>query len=231
MSVATFENVTKFYRQPAFFKPKKILGIENLSLKIEEGEIFGLLGLNGNGKTTALRLLLGLINPTKGQVQVRVSAGYLPENIVFPPRLTPFEILRFLDIGARRASQQKISDVLKTVGLFEVKDRRAGGFSRGMTQRLGIAQAILQDPKILVLDEPTLGLDPLGVIEMRELFLRLNAELKITILFSSHIISEVEKISHRVGILTRNRLKGVFPRSDWSRGKTLEEVFVDAVKN
>lgn len=222
-------NLTKIYSQPGFLKPKKIVGVEDLTLDIEDGEVFGLLGLNGSGKTTTMRLLLGLIRPTLGTAQIRASAGYLPENIHFPGNLTAYEILKFLsfDIGENPAG--RIGEVLDIAGISAYARQSVGGFSKGMTQRLGIAQAILSRPKLLVLDEPTSGLDPLGVVELRKLFLRLNEEFKITILFSSHIVSEVEKISHRVGILGGNRLRGVFSREAWSREKTLEDIFVQTV--
>ncbi len=229
--IAKLTKLTKIYEQPALLRPKKIPGVENLSFTIEKGEIFGLLGLNGAGKTTTLRLILGLIESTSGQLERGVTAGYLPENINFPPQLTPVEILKYLNLTprSRQNAESEIQEVLDITGLSSVSRRRVGGFSKGMTQRLGIAQAILGRPEFLVLDEPTSGLDPLGTIEMRKLFLRLNEDFKMTILFSSHIISEVEKISHRVGILANRSLARILTKQEWTGSETLENLFIAAV--
>ncbi|MBI4369843.1 MAG: ABC transporter ATP-binding protein [Elusimicrobia bacterium] len=250
MDIVQFKALTKRYRIAGFFKSKEIVGIEDLSLTIAGGEIFGLLGLNGSGKTTSLRLLLGLIVPTKGEVlvlgkqalrhpEIRSELGYLPERCSFPATLTPLEMLEFfarLDAGKFSnglIKSRRITDALNIVGLDRAAERKVGTFSKGMVQRLGIAQAILHEPRLLVLDEPASGLDPLGIIEMRELFRRLNNDLGITVLFSSHSISEVEAISDRVGVIAGNRLRRVFLKKEWSEpgAKRLEEHFVETVKD
>ncbi|MBI4063702.1 MAG: ABC transporter ATP-binding protein [Elusimicrobia bacterium] len=247
MPVIEFQNLTKVYHLAGFLKTRQAPGIDSFSLEINEGEIFGLLGLNGSGKTTSLRLLLGLIRPTGGRVlvlgsdsardpAVRSRLGYLPETVSFPGTLTPREILRFFARIDARASQRKdelearITETLRIVGLSAAGERRTAGFSKGMIQRLGIAQAIFHQPKILVLDEPASGLDPLGIVEMRELFLKLNQELKITILFSSHSIGEVEKVSHRVAIIAGSRLQKILTKAEWQNGQSLEKLFLDAVR-
>lgn len=250
MSVIEFKELSKVYRIPGFFKDKFVTGIKDLTCSIEAGEIFGLLGLNGCGKTTSIRLLLGLIRPTKGHVYVlgkeaaydtyvRSELGYLPENVAFPQALTAREILHFftkLDYGKFRdghGAARRIKEVLDIVGLKSHGERRAGSFSKGMRQRLGIAQAILHEPKVLVLDEPASGLDPLGIVEMRELFTRLNKDLGMTVLFSSHAISDVEKIAHRVAIVAGNRLQRVLVKSEWSgaSGQPLEQWFLETVRS
>ncbi|MBI2070735.1 MAG: ABC transporter ATP-binding protein [Elusimicrobia bacterium] len=247
--IVRFENLTKVYRLPGFLKSREVVGIHDLNLEIEEGEVFGLLGLNGSGKTTTIRLMLGLIAASAGRALVlgreaakdsgvRSHLGYLPENATLPPALTPVEFLRFLGridrnkFPDRAKLQRRIHHVLKIVGLEQAADRKISSFSKGMTQRLGIAQAILHEPKLLVLDEPASGLDPLGIVEMRELFLKLNKELGMTVVFSSHSIGEVEKVSHRAAIVTGNCLQRLLMRKDWDgSGKTsLEKHFLECAQ-
>ncbi|MBI4667724.1 MAG: ABC transporter ATP-binding protein [Elusimicrobia bacterium] len=249
LPIVQFENLTKIYRLPGFLKTQEVPGIESLSFEIAEGEIFGLIGLNGSGKTTTIRLLLGLIRPTSGRVlilgqeaakehRVRSHLGYLPESVSFPQALTPNEILHFFaridaaKFGGKKKLEKTIDEVLSIVKLDKAADRKTLSFSKGMIQRLGIAQAILGHPRFLVLDEPASGLDPLGIVEMRELFLRLNRELGMTILFSSHSIGEVEKISHRAAVIAGSRLQRIMDRGDWNGGskKTLEQLFLECVQ-
>ncbi|MEK6544254.1 MAG: ABC transporter ATP-binding protein [Elusimicrobiota bacterium] len=247
MPVVEFKNLTKAYAAPGFFSSKKSIGIEDLCLQVEQGEVFGLLGLNGAGKTTSIRTLLGLIKPTKGSVtvfgreaaydqHVRSELGYLPESVAFPEVLTAAEILIFFARLDREKfpdlarAKKRINEVLEITGLGPYKSKRIAAFSKGMRQRLGIAQAILHKPKVLVLDEPASGLDPLGIIEMRELFVTLNRELAMTVLFSSHSIGEVEKISDRVAIIAKNRLVKLLKRQDWQGKKSLEEWFLESIR-
>ena len=247
-AVIRLRNLTKVYKLPGFLKSKEIRGIEDLSFEVKEGEIFGLLGLNGSGKTTTLRCLVGLLKPTSGLAEVfgksayqdariRSELGYLPENLSFSPHLSAGEILTLfarLDrpkFPTPSVIHSRIQEVLEVVGLSQMAKRATRTYSKGMNQRLGIAQAILHHPSILVLDEPASGLDPLGIVEMRELFLKLNRDFRITVLFSSHSIGEVEKVSHRVAIVARNRLNRVLEKSQWQNsGKTLEDCFLEEVR-
>lgn len=244
--VVEFKNLTKIYRLPGFLKSREVIGTRELSFEVEPGEIFGLLGLNGAGKTTAIRCLLGLIKPTSGSVTVlgreaaldaavRSELGYLPESVAFAPALTPEEILTFMagldpvKFPSRERIRERVQAVLKIVGLELAGRRSVRTFSKGMNQRVGIAQAILHEPKVLVLDEPASGLDPLGIVEIRELFTKLNRELGMTILFSSHSIGEVERISNRVAIVAGNRLQKILQRKEWE-SRSLEEIFVGLVR-
>lgn len=244
MDIVRFESLTKIYRLPGFLKTKEVLGIRDLTLGISQGEIFGLLGLNGSGKTTTIRLLLGLIRPTSGRAsvmgkdsalspEVRAHLGYLPENVSFPAVLSANEILKFfarLTPDHGRNVEQRIPEALQAVGLGGAAHRKTATYSKGMIQRLGVAQAILHRPKVLVLDEPASGLDPLATVRMRELFVRLNQE-GMTVIFSSHSIGEVEKIAHRVAIITGNRLQRVLNRAEWtSGGKSLETHFLECAE-
>ncbi|MEK7286999.1 MAG: ABC transporter ATP-binding protein [Elusimicrobiota bacterium] len=249
MDIVRFESLSKVYRLPGFFKSKKVSGVHDLSFSISEGEIFGLLGLNGSGKTTSMRLLLGLIRPSQGRAlvlgqeaafcpDVRAQIGYLPENASFPGALTAREVLRFLGridrskFDGRMGLERRIEEVLRVVGLDRAAERKTSGYSKGMIQRLGVAQAILHRPKVLVLDEPASGLDPLGIVEMRGLFLKLNQDFGITVIFSSHSIGEVEKISHRAAIIAGNRLSRILEREDWQAGspKSLEAHFLECAQ-
>lgn len=192
--------------------------LDGLSLSVPEGEIFGLLGPNGAGKTTFLKILLGMIRDFRGQVhvlgrspsalEVRRQIGFLPEDHAFPDYHTASSLLDFygtlsrMDGSARRAA---IPRTLELVGLDHVARQRIGTFSKGMRQRLGIAQAILHDPRLIILDEPTEGIDPVGRRQIRELLGRLKGERK-TILITSHVLSEVEHTCERVAIMGGGKL-------------------------
>ncbi len=194
--------------------------LDHLSLRVEQGETFGLLGPNGAGKSTTLKLLLGLIRPTQGhgvilghglgEVGARARIGYLPENPYFYDQLTAEEFLSYvatlfcLSPGQRRA---RVGGLLDRVGLSDSQNLPIRKLSKGMVQRLGIAQALVNDPELIVLDEPMSGLDPLGRREVRDLILQLGQEGK-TILLSTHILSDAEAVCDRVGILNRGRLQG-----------------------
>ncbi|MGR6837484.1 ABC transporter ATP-binding protein [Syntrophomonas erecta] len=195
--------------------------VDNISFQVKPGTSFGLLGLNGAGKTTTFKMLVSLIRPDSGTalvagydvirepMQVRAYIGYVPENPAFYPRMTTLETLRYLcrllDISMSE-QQRRIDSVLELVGLMDKKHAHIGGYSRGMRHRLGLAQALLSEPQILFLDEPTLGLDPLGAKNMRDLILRLRQEREVTVLMSSHILPEVESICDVVGIFDHGRL-------------------------
>jgi ABC-2 type transport system ATP-binding protein len=195
--------------------------VDEVSFHIEEGEVFGFLGPNGAGKTTTLLMLMGLTRPTSGTARVcgldpvrqakavKAQVGYLPENVGFYGDLNAVQSLEYiadLNALARREAAEKIRDVLEVVGLKESMGKKVGTFSRGMRQRLGIAEVLLKDPKVMFLDEPTLGLDPDGAIRIIELIQALNRDRNMTVLLSSHNLYQVQKVSHRVGIMIAGRM-------------------------
>ena len=241
-AAAELENVSKVYRRSHLGKLTLTPGVDALSLSIQQGEVFGLLGLNGAGKTTTIKLLLGLLFPSKGRVSlfgkilpdlaIMNKVGYLPELPSFYKYLTVTELLQLYatlsDLPHEKVSE-RVPKVIALVGLDAHLNKRLGEFSKGMLQRAGLAQALLHDPQLLVLDEPVSGLDPLGLKDMRQLLLELNQQGK-TIFFSSHIISEAEKLCHRVGILHEGRLARIIEKSEWAgREGRLEELFLETL--
>ena len=212
----SIRNLTKVYPIP--FKRERVTAVDNLTLSVEPGQVYGLLGPNGSGKSTTMKVLLGLVSPTSGSTQIfgRDSAlvasheevGYLPENPYFYKFLTGEETLRFYGklCGLRgQALRDRARDLLKLVGLENAADRRIGGYSKGMLQRIGLAQALVQEPRLLVLDEPTAGVDPAGSREIRDLILELKSR-GITILLCSHLLGQVQEVCDRVGILHNGKL-------------------------
>lgn len=191
--------------------------VNNLNLKIPKGEIYGFLGPNGAGKSTTIRMLLGLMKPTFGEVQVfgknlnkhrkqiLRKVGALVENPSYYPHLTAYENLEVLRkiLGV---PQKRIVEVLDIVKLSEVAHKKVKGFSLGMKQRLGIAASLLNQPQLLILDEPTNGLDPAGIIEIRELIQRLPEEYGMTVIISSHLLSEIEQVATRVGVIHKGKM-------------------------
>jgi ABC-2 type transport system ATP-binding protein len=196
-----------------------LTAVDNLNLKVYEGEVFGLLGPNGSGKTTTILMLLGLTEPTSGSVRVlgfdparqplsvKSRVGYLPELVGFYDDLTARENMIYiakLNGLPRREAYQRIEQALEQVGLEEVADKPVATFSRGMCQRLGLAEILIKKPKLIILDEPTQGLDPEGAREFLELIRKLKGQ-GITILLSSHILSQVQRICDRVGLFYRGK--------------------------
>lgn len=191
--------------------------VMDVDLKIKKGEIYGFLGPNGAGKTTTIRMLLGLMKPTTGSIHIlqknlvkdRIDilkrVGSLVENPSYYPHLTAYENLEALRkiLGAPK---QRIHEVLEIVRLSDVGNKKVKGFSLGMKQRLGIAAALLNNPELLILDEPTNGLDPSGIIEIRNLIKRLPSEYGVTVLISSHLLSEIDQMATTVGIITKGKL-------------------------
>lgn len=190
-----------------------VRAVDNLSLKVSEGEIYAFLGLNGAGKTTTIRMLLGMIKPTSGRAEVlgtlvrRGSSqpwqdvGYLVETPRAYPELTVREnldVARQLHPGTPASA---VPEIIEKLGLSEYADRRAGNLSLGNAQRLGLARALLHKPRLLFLDEPANGLDPAGIVEIRELLLKLTREDGVTVFMSSHILAEVSRLAGRVGII------------------------------
>lgn len=211
-------DLTKVYESS--FGGQDVLALNKVNLAIEQGEIYGYLGPNGSGKTTTIKMLLGLIFPSSGTIKVlgktdigspsvRKSIGYLPEGAYYPDFLRGEEVLRFYGqlygLGGR-SLERRIAEVLEIVGMTRARKRLIRGYSKGMRQRIGLAQALLSDPQILVLDEPTTGLDPVARKEMRDLLVDLRNQGK-TLFISSHELLEVELISNRIGILFEGELQ------------------------
>jgi ABC-2 type transport system ATP-binding protein len=195
--------------------------VNGLNIAIQPGEIFGFLGPNGAGKTTTLLMLLGLSRPSKGAARVcgldpsrhpreiKRRVGYLPENVGFYGDMTAVESLHYVaalnGMGIEKA-ETRIDELIRLVGLENADRKKTSAFSRGMKQRLGFAEVLIKDPEILFLDEPTLGLDPEGAIQLTDLVQSLNRDRKITVLLSSHNLYQVQRISHRVGIMIDGNL-------------------------
>lgn len=193
--------------------------VDKLNLSVKEGAIFGFLGHNGAGKTTTLSMLTALILPTGGSaslagcdivkdnLKVRRMLGYLPENVMLYGELTAYENLKYLGhLSGVDKIDSRIDEILSLLQFTDWKNKKIRTFSKGMRQRIGIAQALLHKPKILFLDEPTSGLDPQGTKEMRDLLLRLNREWGTTIFMNTHLLSEVTKICTDIGIISHGRL-------------------------
>jgi ABC-2 type transport system ATP-binding protein len=196
----------------------KVRAVDQLSLSIAPGEVFGLLGPNGSGKSTSIKILLGLIRPTAGgctvfgvpssRVEARLDVGYLPESPYFYRHLSGRELVRFyarLSVPKGAALDARVDEVIGWVGMSGAADRRVGTYSKGMLQRIGLAQALVHDPRLVVLDEPTAGVDPAGAADIAALILKLKAQGK-TVLITSHLLAQIEEICDRVAILDRGRL-------------------------
>lgn len=210
------KNVSKYYKN--VMGVKHFTALDDVSLEVKSGEIFGLLGPNGSGKTTLLRLLLGLIFPSKGKISVlgksprdvrsKMKIGYLPEQPYFYNFLNPVELLSFYGslFGLRSGELKKrIPGLLDRVGLSRFRKMRVRNFSKGMMQRAGLAVSLINDPDLLFLDEPTLGLDPIGTNEVQNFLRVLNREGK-TIFLCSHLLSEVEDSCSRIGVMNKGKL-------------------------
>jgi ABC-2 type transport system ATP-binding protein len=212
----SIQNVTKVFPIP--FKRERVVAVNNLSLTVEPGQVYGLLGPNGSGKSTTMKIVLGLVTPTSGRTEIfgrdstlvesREEVGFLPENPYFYKFLTGMETLLFFGKlcglkGARLRDRAK--ELLALVGLEDAADRRIGGYSKGMLQRIGLAQALVQEPRLLVLDEPTAGVDPAGSREIRDLILDFKKR-GLTVLLCSHLLSQVQEICDNVGILHQGTL-------------------------
>ena len=196
----------------------KLRAVDDLSLRVPAGQVFGLLGPNGSGKSTTIKIILGLLEPTAGgcrvfglpstQVEARVDVGYLPESPYFYRHLSGRELVRFYaricGLGGAKVAP-RVAEVIDWVGLTEAADRLVGTYSKGMLQRIGLAQALVHDPRLVILDEPTSGVDPVGAAAISELILQLKAQGK-TVLITSHLLTQIEDICDRVAILDRGRL-------------------------
>lgn len=206
-------NVSKIYKRNI----KKFYALKNLSLKISKGEIFGMLGPNGAGKTTTLKIIAGIINPSSGKVLIKgepvgekskLCIGFLPENPSFFKNLKAVELLNLVGdlFGfSPEKKKERVDELLKLVNLERFRDEKISTFSRGMIQRIGIAQAIFHDPEILILDEPMAGLDPLGRRMLKELILSLKDKGK-TIILSTHDLEDAENLCDRVALINKGEL-------------------------
>ncbi len=225
------------------------VAVDHLSLKVYEGEVFGFLGPNGAGKTTTLLMLLGLTEPSSGKarvldidpsreaIRVKGMIGYLPENMGFYRELNAWETLRYIaELNAlpRDVAEDRIEKALETVGLLDAAEKEVGAYSRGMRQRLGIAEVLVKEPKVAFLDEPTLGLDPDTANRMIELVEGLSRVRGMTVLLSSHLLHQVQKICHRVGIMISGQMVAQGPIDQLAEEKlgvgkekhTLEELYM-----
>ncbi len=216
MKAVETKDLTKIYSSS--FGKRKVQALVDLNLDVERGLIFGLLGPNGAGKTTLIKLLLGITFPTAGNAKIldenisnysiKKNIGYLPENHKYPPYLKGGEVLKFFGrlsgmngIGL----DKKIDELLELVKLTQWKKTKIKAYSKGMMQRLGLAQALINDPELIFLDEPTDGVDPIGRKEIRDILAELKSRQK-TIFLNSHLLSEVELVTDRVGILNKGKL-------------------------
>ena len=227
--------------------------VNELTLQIKEGEVFGFLGPNGAGKTTTLLMFLGLTEPTSGKVnvcgfdpkreplRVKERVGYLPENVGFYDDMDARENLQYVARLNRipdEISAPRIDTWLKEVGLYEEVEKKVGIYSKGMRQRLGIAEVMIKEPKVIFLDEPTIGLDPDGTNRMLDLIHSLSREKNITIFLSSHLLDQVQRICDRVGIMIKGNLVAVGPIQELAKDKlgidkehyTLEEIYMKYFK-
>ena len=191
--------------------------VNDISLHVNKGDIYGFLGPNGAGKSTTLRMVLGLIKPNKGEILISNKSiegngrkflnniGALIEKPDFYKNLSALDNLKILFKMSQLKNKNRISEVLNEVNLWDKRNQKVGGYSQGMKQRLGIAQTLLHQPSLIILDEPSNGLDPQGQAAMRNLILRINKEMGITIIISSHILSEIEKIANRMVVINKGQ--------------------------
>jgi len=223
--------------------------VDQLSFAVNPGEIFGFLGPNGAGKTTTLLMLLGLTEPTSGSarvlgldptrdpIKVKQKIGYLQENMGFYVDLNAVQMLKFIgELNGVTATlaEERIESALQAVGLHDEAAKKIGAYSRGMRQRLGLAELLIKDSKVAFLDEPTLGLDPDATNRMIDLIRRLCQDKQMTILLSSHMLQQVQKICHRIGIMIKGKMVAQGPMEQLAKEKfgfgketfTLEEIYM-----
>jgi ABC-2 type transport system ATP-binding protein len=200
------------------FRRELLRAVDDVSIRIMPGEVYGLIGPNGSGKSTTMKALLGLVAPTAGtcaifgkdslKVDSRNDVGFLPENPYFYKHLSGAETLRFYGklCGLKgRPLEDRVSELLALVDLEEARDRRISGYSKGMLQRIGLAQALVQEPRLVILDEPTAGVDPIGSRQIRDLILTLRAR-GITVFLCSHLLEQVQEVCDHVGIIFRGKM-------------------------
>lgn len=237
MDAIVVEHLTKTY-QAIWPWQKSAKVLSDISFSVRQGEIFGFLGHNGAGKTTTMKILLGLLSPTGGRaeilgcpssdVTVHARLGYLPETPYFYDYLTAEEFLCFygrLARLSRKEAMKRVPELLERVDLGESRHKPLRKFSKGMLQRIGLAQALIHDPDVVILDEPMSGLDPIGRKEVRDLILSLRDQGK-TVLFSSHIVSDVEMICDRVGILANGKMRALGRIQDLVKQRVAQSIEV-----
>jgi len=244
--IITAEELTKQYGSQT--------AVNRLTLTIYEGEVFGFLGPNGAGKTTTILMFLGLTEPTSGKVEVigfdptrnpfhvKEKVGYLPENVGFYDDMDARENLRFIARLNRipdQISRSRIDETLHLVGLLDEAKKKVGMYSKGMRQRLGIAEVLIKEPRLVFLDEPTIGLDPDGTNRMLDLIRSLSRDRKMTVFLSSHLLDQVQQVCDRVGIMIKGYLVAVGPIEELAKKKlglddkeayTLEEIYMKYFK-
>lgn len=241
-NILTVRNLTKSYQD------KKV--VDHVSMTINRGDIYGFVGVNGAGKTTFMKMLCGLVKPTEGSIclfgetgeknleKARRKVGALIEHPALytnMPAMANLEIQRrYLDVELGGNSKEKLKELLELVGLEDVGNKRVGAFSMGMKQRLGLAVALIGEPDFLILDEPYVGLDPVGVMELRELLTKLNQEKNLTIFFSSHNLDQMTQLATRYGFLHNGKLMKELSakelEQECEQGKlTLENYFTSMV--
>lgn len=218
-----------------------LTAVDNISFSVKKGEIFGFLGPNGAGKTTTIKALLGLIFPTSGTVNIRgfdvlregkearKNVGYLPEKVAFYDNLDAMQTLRFF-AEMKTASERECTELLKELNLHDAADRKIRAFSKGMIKRLGLAIALLDEPQLLILDEPTTGLDPQGSYKIKRKILQLK-EQGVTVFLSSHVLSEVQEVCDRVGILNKGKLVALDSVDGLTKRLQLKTLLSVRVKN
>jgi ABC-2 type transport system ATP-binding protein len=215
-AAVAIRGLTKIFPVP--LHRHSIVAVRDLSLRVEPGEVYGLLGPNGSGKSTTLKIILGLVSPSRGRTEIfgrdsrlvesREAVGFLPENPYFYKYLSGEETLRFFGRLCRLSGarlKNRTDELLELVGLTKARKRRLGTYSKGMLQRIGLAQALIHEPKLLVLDEPTAGVDPAGSRQIRDLIVDLKRR-GITVLLSSHLLAQAQEICDRVAILADGAL-------------------------
>lgn len=237
-SVISLRNLSKTVRKNKL--------VNTVSFDVFQGDICGFIGPNGAGKTTIIRMIMSLVKPTEGLIKLNgydvvtnrkealFQVGAIVESPIFFPYMTGEEVLMNLSLlipnKTREWRKRRVSEVLDIVGLSERKKDKISTYSLGMKQRLGIAQALLNEPRVIILDEPANGLDPMGMVELRELIIKLNKEYQITFFISSHLLDELQKICNRLIIIKEGRLLFEGTKEELLRlgqeGDTLEEVFI-----
>lgn len=231
------EHLTKVFRSG--FTRKPLLAVRDLSFTVKRGEVYGLIGPNGCGKSTTMKVILGLLRATRGSARIfgndssrvasRADVGFLPENPYFYKHLSGRETMHFYGrlCGMRgKELKERSEEVLAIAGLTSAAERRVGGYSKGMLQRVGLAQALIQRPRLLILDEPTAGVDPVGSRRIRDLILELKQQ-GITIVVTSHLLEQIQEVCDRVGIMSNGRMVREGPLQELITVETQTQMLIE----